>query len=98
MSMVDVFTLCEKITNEAFHLETRQRYKVPYEVPLIRAFAEGRPQPENEFVTCHIASVNSLRAAGKRDYRVHVLELPLTPYLRYELDAYRDNVETGRRS
>lgn len=39
--------------------------------------------------------MNSLRAAGKRDYRVHVLELPLTPYLYYELDAYRDNVETG---
>ncbi|MGH3834478.1 MAG: DUF6879 family protein [Pseudonocardiaceae bacterium] len=95
MSMVDVFALCEKLTDEAFRLETRQRYNVPYEEPLIRAFEEGGPQPENESVTQHIESVNSLRAAGKRDYRVHVLELPLTPYLRYELDAYRDNVETG---
>ena len=95
MSMVDVFELCEKITNEAFRLETRQRYNVSYEVPLVRAFEEGVAQPESESVSRHIASVNSLRAAGKRDYRVHVLEFPLTPYLRYELDAYRDNVEAG---
>lgn len=95
MSMVDVFALCEKITEEAFRLEARQRYNVPYEEPLIRAFAEGRPQPDNESITQHISSVNSLRAAGKRDYRVHVLELPLTPYLRYELNGYRDNVEAG---
>ncbi len=95
MSMVDVFALCEEVTDEAFRLETRQRYNVPYEEPLIRAFEEGQPQPENESVTRHHASVNSLRAAGKRDYRVHVIELPLTPYLRYELDTYRDNVEAG---
>ncbi len=95
MSMVDVFALCENVTDEALRLETRQRYNVPYEEPLIRAFEEGGPQPANESVTQHIASVNSLRAAGKRDYRVHVLELPLTPYLRYELDGYRDNVGAG---
>jgi len=95
MSMVDVFALCEKVTEEAFRLEARQRYNVPYEEPLIRAFEEGRPQPENESVARHVASVNSLREAGKRDYRVHVLELPLTPYLRYELAGYRDNVEAG---
>ncbi|MGH3903930.1 MAG: DUF6879 family protein [Pseudonocardiaceae bacterium] len=95
MSMVDVFALCETVTEEAFRLETRQRYNVPYEADLIRAYEEGQPQPENESMTRHVASVNSLRAAGKRDYRVHVLELPLTPYLRYELDGYRECVETG---
>jgi len=95
MSMVDVFALCEKVTDEAFRLETRQRYNVPYEESLIRAFEEGRPQPENESITRHMTSVNSLRAAGKRDYRVHVLELPLTPYLRYELDGYRESIEAG---
>ncbi|MGH3936580.1 MAG: DUF6879 family protein [Pseudonocardiaceae bacterium] len=95
--MVDVFALCEKVTDEAFRLEVRQRYNVPYEEPLIRAFEEGQPQPENESVTRHHASVNSLRAAGKRDCRVHVIEFPLTPYLRYELGTYRDNIEAGEK-
>lgn len=97
MSMVDVFALCEKITEEAFRLEARQRYNVPYEEPLVRAFEEGRPQPENESITQHIASVNSRRSAGKRDYRVHVLKMPLTPYLRYELSVYPKSIEGGRR-
>lgn len=95
MSMVDVFALCENVTEEAFRLETRQRYNVGYEEPLVRAFEEGRPQPENESITRHITSVNSFRAAGKRDYRVHVLELPLTPYLRYELSVYPESIEAG---
>lgn len=69
MSMVDVFALCEEVTEEAFRLEARQRYNVLYEEPLVRAFEEGRPQPENESITQRMASVNSLRAAGKRDYR-----------------------------
>lgn len=95
VSMVDVFALCENVTEEAFRLEARQRYNVPYEETLIRAFKEGELPPENESITRHMASVNSLRAAGKRDYRVHVIELPLTPYLRYELDGYRENIEAG---
>ncbi len=95
MSMVDVFALCEEVTEEAFRLETRQRYNVPYEEPLVRAFEEGRSQPENESITRHMASVSSLRSADKRDYRVHVLELPLTPYLRYELSVYPESIETG---
>ena len=94
MSMVDAFVLAENATDEAFRLETRQRYNID-EAPLIRAFQEGKPQPDNELVARHNASVNTLCAAGKRDYRVHVIELPLTPYLRYKLDAYRDNVEAG---
>jgi hypothetical protein len=93
--MVDAFALAENATDEAFRLETRQRYNIADEAPLIRAFQEGKPQPENESVARHNTSVNALCAAGKRDYRVHVIELPLTPYLRYELDAYRDNVEAG---
>ncbi|MGQ0775323.1 MAG: DUF6879 family protein, partial [Pseudonocardiales bacterium] len=95
VGMVDAFALLEKITEEAFRLETRQRYNVPYEEPLIRAFEEGMPPPENESMTRHMTSVTSLRMAGKRRCRVHVIELPLTPYLRYEIDGYRENIEAG---
>ena len=95
MSEIDVIALYQGVTEEAFRLEARQRYNVPYEEPLVRAFLEGRPQPVNECMTNHFASVHALRAAGKRDYRVHVIELPLTPYLRYELDSYRGSIDAG---
>ena len=95
MSEIDVIALYQGATEEAFRLEARQRYNVPYEEPLVRAFLEGRPQPANEYMTNHFASVHALRAAGKRDYRVHVIELPLTPYLRYELSVYPESIEAG---
>ncbi|MGH3944740.1 MAG: DUF6879 family protein [Pseudonocardiaceae bacterium] len=95
MSFTDMSALRGNVTEDAFRLETRQRYNVPYEEPLIRAFEEGRPQPENESITRHMTTAHRLRVAGKRDYRVHVVELPLTPYLRYELDGYRENIEAG---
>lgn len=95
MSFADMSALRGNVTEEVFRLETRQRYNVPYEEPLIRAFEEGRPQPANESITRHMATAHRLRAADKRDYRVHVIELPLTPYLRYELDGYRENIEAG---
>lgn len=35
MSMVDAFALAENVTEESFRLETRQRYNIPDEEPLI---------------------------------------------------------------
>ncbi|MGH3696325.1 MAG: DUF6879 family protein [Pseudonocardiaceae bacterium] len=93
--MVDAFALVEKVTEEAFRLESRQRYNVPYEEPLIQAFEEGKAQPESDSMDRHYAVTSALLAAGKRRYRVHVIELPLTRYLRYELDGYRENIEAG---
>lgn len=95
MSMVDAFALVEKVNAEAFRLEVRQRYNVPYEKLLIQAFEEGRPQPESDSMDRHCAVTRALLAAGKRRFRVHVIELPLTLYLRYELDGYRENIEAG---
>lgn len=95
MSMVDASALVERVTQEAFRLETRQRYNVPYEKPLVQAFKEGRPQPVSDSMNRHCAITRALLAAGKRRYRVHVIELPLTLYLRYELDGYQENIEAG---
>lgn len=95
MSEIDVIALYQGVTEEAFRLEARQRYNVPYEEPLVRAFLDGQPQPENELIANHFASVRALRAAGRRDYRVHIIELPLTPYLRYELSVYPGSIEAG---
>ncbi len=95
MSGVDVWALAANITKSMFRLEARERYNVAYEAELIRAFEQGRPQPENESVMRHMTLMRSLRTAGKRPYRVHVISQPLASYLRYELDAYQENVEAG---
>jgi hypothetical protein len=96
MSEVDVTAIFKGITADAFRLEVRQRYNMPYEDQLIRDFVAGRPLPEDsEEIIRYQAMLRALRATGKRPYRVHVLEFPLTPYLRYELDSYRWSVEAG---
>lgn len=95
MSEVNVTTLFEGITDDAFRLEARQRYNVPYEDELVRDFEAGKPPPDNEEITRYEAMLRRLRTEGKRPRRVHVIELPLTPYLRYELDSYRWSIEAG---
>jgi hypothetical protein len=95
MSMVNAFALVEKVTREAFRLETRQRYDVPDERPLLKAFLAGQPAPESDSMARHGAVTRSLRAAGKRRYRVHVVDLLLILYLRYELNGYRENIQAG---
>jgi hypothetical protein len=95
VSEVNVTALFEGITDEAFRLEVRQRYNVPYEGDLVRDFEAGKPPPDNEEIARYEARLRRLRTAGKRPYRVHIIELPLTSYLRYELDSYRWSIEAG---
>jgi hypothetical protein len=39
--------------------------------------------------------IRQVTAAGTRIYRVHVVDLPLTPYLCYEMAAYQENLAAG---
>jgi Family of unknown function (DUF6879) len=73
-----------------FRLETRQQYRIPAEAERIRAFEEGRPLPPRS--TASFRLVQEAVTAGKRVYRVHVVEHPLTSYLRYELAAYQESI------
>jgi len=95
VSEVDLTALFQGITDDAFRLEVRQRYNVPYEDELVRAFDAGEPPPDNEEITRYETELRALRATGRRPYRVHVIELPLTLYMRYELDGYRTSIEAG---
>ena len=42
--------------------------------------------------------IRAATARGCRIRRVHVMDLPLNLYLRYELAAYRENLEQAKRS
>lgn len=88
-----LFTAFER---SAFRLETLPQYLVEDEADEFADFQAGRPlprrTPENDEWLRMIAEDT---AAGKRWYRVHVVEQPLTAYLRYELACYPDSVAAG---
>ncbi|MGI8798800.1 MAG: DUF6879 family protein [Pseudonocardia sp.] len=80
----------------AFRLETLPQYLVPQEEASFAAWQGGRPvprrTPENSEL---LARLQQQIARGFRRYRVHILDQPLTPYLRFELYLYLDSVAVG---
>lgn len=94
--MTDINALYEQASQEVFRLEACQLYDVPAESEQLRAFKEGRPLPRDPHVERGMAVISKATEAGVRIHRVHVLDLPLTPYLQFELAAYAaDNVRAG---
>jgi hypothetical protein len=76
-----------------FRLETLQRYDASYERDDFAAFLRGErittaPGPWQAMIREHVA-------ASRQLVRVHVVEEPLSDYIRYELAAYVPNVEAG---
>jgi hypothetical protein len=76
-----------------FRLETLQHYDVEYEHAEFAAFLRGEPLsaapgPWQTMIREHVA-------AGRELVRVHVVEEPLSDYVRYELHAYEPNAEAG---
>ncbi len=81
--------------SSAFRLEALQHYATAYD-ERFQAFQAGRPlPPPSPAKQASMRLVAEATAAGKRFYRLHVVELPLTPYLRYELAAYSENLTAG---
>jgi hypothetical protein len=81
------------IDSSWFRLETLQHYDVEYEREDLAAFLRGEPidttpGPWQATLRDHVA-------AGRQLERVHVLEEPLSDYVRYELAAYVPNAEAG---
>jgi len=96
MNLDAFYRLFEAFASSAFRLETLQAYAIPEEAGLVADFLAGKPLPDwtpenNEFM----AQLAADTAAGKRWQRVHVIDLPLTDYLRYELAAYRCGAAAG---
>ncbi|MGH8885540.1 MAG: DUF6879 family protein [Egibacteraceae bacterium] len=79
----------------SFRLETLQEYRVPFEAEQFAAFLEGRPMPPDPEIATFHQRVREAVAAGKWIGRVHIVDLPLTDYLRYEIACYHDTVAAG---
>ncbi|GII81193.1 hypothetical protein Sru01_61750 [Sphaerisporangium rufum] len=89
--------LFQEFRYTAYRLETLQRYDVPAERAGFARFLAGDTADERSIVGGWIERVVSRAVqAGKRMQRVHVVELPLTDYLRFEFAwGYRHSVRAG---
>lgn len=80
----------------AFRLETLQVYDVSYEIEPYRAFLAGEAPPEDAAKNAWTAMLADAESDGKTVQRVHVVDEPLTDYLRYEFEwSYPPNVKAG---
>jgi hypothetical protein len=98
----DVFTdlddpawlaLFEDVRESWFRLETLQVYSVDYEREEFEQFVatgafDREPGDWQAMISRHVG-------AGRSLSRVHVIEEPVTDYLRYEFEAYRQNAAAG---
>lgn len=92
MTPLDLYRACEV---SACRLETLQVYAGDDEGRQ-RALLRGDPlPPPNAGRTADLELIASLRQAGRLIQRVHLVALPLSPYMRWELAVYRENVEAG---
>lgn len=95
------------MTNEEFfgladrtiwRLETLPVYSTPTTDPAFAAYirrGELPPLAERPAKRAWMTLVRQAVAKGKRVGRVHVLRLPLTAYLQYELATYAENAAAG---
>lgn len=84
----------KEFKNEAFRLELLQQYIVPEEADMLRLFLETGelelPEDDEWLETIHNA-----KSRGASMKRVHVIEKPLSDYIRFELKAYEYNQRAG---
>lgn len=91
------FDLCfDRFQTDVFRLETLQSYNVPEEEGRIRAWRDGLPRPERSVRTSPwLRRIAVTTAAGKHWCRIHVVDQPLTEYLRYEIVGYVESAAAG---
>lgn len=96
MDLDDLRRIGGAAKDSAFRLETLPQYLVPQEVESFADWKAGRPMPvrtpENHE---GLALLKRDATRGFRRYRVHILDQPLTAYLRFEIYLYLDSVAIG---
>ena len=81
---------------DAFRLEALQHYAVSYEEGPFRDYLDGKARYTHSDQAAWADHVAAKRASGHRMSRVHIIELPLTDYVRFELTwPYVDSVGAG---
>ncbi len=84
----------ENFKKYAFRLELLQEYNVDGEKESIKEFLKTGKVSEDKDWTNLIKSAISRGAFMER---VHVIILPISKYLKYEIEAYKANIEAGEK-
>lgn len=86
----------DRFHTSVFRLETLQQYTVDEEQERITAFRQGLPRPERSVRTSPwLRRIAVTTADGKRWQRIHVVDHPLSGYLRYEMAGYVESAAAG---
>ncbi|MGH3825753.1 MAG: DUF6879 family protein [Pseudonocardiaceae bacterium] len=96
MDVDDLVPLIDNVKISAFRLEALPQYLVPQEAEELAAWSAGQPRtPRTPRTHEYLAEIQRDVARGIRWYRVHILDQPLTAYLRFELCGYLANQAAG---
>lgn len=96
MDLEDLRKIRVNATTSAFRLETMPQYLVPQEAESLAAWRAGRPKQRTPENSPWLAQLQRDTARGFRWYRVHILDLPLSEYTRYELYSYQSSEKAGQ--
>jgi hypothetical protein len=89
----DLYRTCRV---SARRLETLQHYDVPGDEERQRAFHAGEQlPPPRQGKLDDLKLIAELRKSGRQVGRVHVVDRPLSDYVRYELAVYAENAAAG---
>lgn len=96
MTPAEFSALFDRFTTSVFRLETFQEYRVGEEDE-IRAWLRGEAKPERSVRTSEwLARIaRTTIVDGKQWSRAHIVDLPLSDYMRYEIDAYLESQAAG---
>ena len=93
MTPADLYRTCQI---SACRLETLQHYDVSGDEERQQAFLAGEPlPPPRQGKVDDLALISDLRQRGRYVGRVHVVDRPLSDYVRYELAVYAENAAAG---
>lgn len=87
--------LLDQAEHDLFRLETLDVYEVQTDGSDYDRYLRGEPGPDMARKTPWMERLAADAARGLRNYRVHILRSPLSPYLRYECEwgyAYNSTV------
>lgn len=93
MTEANLGELFASAARDVYRLETLQAYNVPGEEARLAAWRAGVPWPEGE--TPWQQRIRTLTGRGVRMRRVHLVELPVSEYLRWEITGYQRNAKLG---
>jgi hypothetical protein len=89
-------SLFRTFRKSAYRLETLQVYDVSYEREEFESFLAGQARGKFPGISGYAEAVRAGTAAGKKYHRVHVVEEPLSDYVRFEAAwSYRYTVAAG---